>query len=339
MAECLENIVSIKGSCSPETPNSGYYLDTIGVNLKEVGRMVGEEYANAEALIQDIKKLASHQVAGKIGAYFKGQFLHKSILSGERIGYEQTVKEAVAADATKWGGVMAEFRNLDSFLQVHISEISIYSDTTGNTSLRVYDVNQGKLLDTITMATTAGEISRTYVNKTYSSDRRDLNLAFVYLKSNGSYKTLLTGNGHCAQCTDTNGRRTLNNYVLGRAVSLDNGDTFVFENFDSAEDTAGISLVYSINCNHYNWLCSVQNVLGLPMLYRTAAELMHYGLQQVDRFNTTTGMNPDVLKTKADRFEALFEESMNDLLPSMILPSDSRCFLCNDNGRFATILP
>lgn len=339
MAECLENIISIKGSCSPETSGSGYYLDDADVTLKEVGKYVGEEYANAEALVQAKKKLAAHQVAAKIGSYFKGQFLHKTILSGERVGYEQTSQSLITADATKWGGTEIEFRNLDSFLQVHISEISLYTDFTGNVSLRVYDVVQGKLLDTITLATTAGQISRTYVNKNYSSDRRDLILGFVYLRSGiGSYETLLTGT-HCGQCTDTNGRRTLNNFAIGRAISLADGDAFIYDNFDSASDTAGLSLVYSISCNHYNWLCSIQNMLGLPLLYRTAAEIMHYGLQQVDRNNTRATLNPDVLKMKADRYEALFEESMADLLPSMILPSDSRCFLCNDYGKFRTILP
>jgi hypothetical protein len=339
MAECLENIVSIRGSCSPETSGSGFYLDDFDISLEEIGKYVGSEFANAEALVQAKKRVAAHQVAAKIGAYFKGQFLHKSILSGERIGFEQTDQELIAADATKWGGTSVEFKNLDSFLQVNISEISLYSNYTGNVSLRVYDIVQGKLLDTITLATVAGEISRTYVNKTYSSDRRNLILALVYLRNGiGSYKTLLTGS-HCGQCTDTNGNKTLNNFAIGRAVSLDDGDSFIYDNFDSADDTAGLSFVYSISCNHYNWLCSIQKVLGLPMLYKTAAELMHYGLQQVNRFNTNAGLNPDVLKMKADRYEALFEESMTDLLPSMILPSDTRCFLCNDYGRFYTILP
>ena len=339
MAECLENIISIRGSCSPETPGSGFYLDDMDVTLQEVGKYVGQEYANAEALVQAKKRLAAHQVAAKIGSYFKGQFLHKTILNGERVGFEQVDKDLIAADATKWGGTEIEFRNLNSFLQVHLSEISLYTDFTGNVSVLVYDTVQGKLLDTIVVATTAGQISRSYVNKNYSSDRRDLILGFVYLRSGiGSYNTLLTGT-HCGQCTDRNGQRTLNNFAIGRAVSLDNGDAFLYSNFESASDTAGLSLVYSISCNHYNWLCSVQNVLGLPMLYKTAAELMHYGLQQVERNNTRATLNPDTLKMKADRYEALFEEAMNDLLPSMILPSDSQCFLCNDYGKFHTILP
>ena len=59
MAECLENIVSIRGSCSPEASGSGFYLDDFDISLEEIGKYVGSEFANAEALVQAKKKSCS----------------------------------------------------------------------------------------------------------------------------------------------------------------------------------------------------------------------------------------------------------------------------------------
>ena len=86
----------------------------------------------------------------------------------------------MSSPVPKMSVIEVELCNLNSFVDFYLSELSVHVTSTGNVDVLVYDLFQNKLLDTITVAAIANEVVTVFPNKTYSSDRKNLNLIFVY---------------------------------------------------------------------------------------------------------------------------------------------------------------
>lgn len=337
MATCLENVVSIRGACTETASNSGLYLDDVDVTLREIENYVTGDYTNAEKLALDKIKFASKKVAAEINTYMQPRYTSNSIIDGQRIGYNLYNKETVAASA-KMRGIEIELCKNDSYLQVHISTLDLFVNFSGAVNVFVYDMVQGLLLDTIAVTAVAGQVVTTNVNKTYSARRKGMDLAIIYdVTAIDQYKTEVSVGG-CSSC-GTGNIRSINSYISTRGISVGVGDAKINSNLTGDGYTGGLSIVYSVNCDRESWLCSIQNVIAMPILYAAAVDLMRFAIDYSDQFNTTTRIDFERLKNRHDYYLTKYKETINNILPSMKLPNDSLCFECVDRVRSRVTLP
>lgn len=337
MATCLENIVSIKNTCDAVASNSGLYLDDIDVTLREIEKYVTADYPNAAQLALDKIKFASKVVAAEINTYFQGQYRANSVIDSQRIGFHYNNKETVAASAV-YKGMEIEICQSNSFLQLHLSTLELFVNYSGAVSVLVYDLIQGKLLDTIAVTAVAGEVVTVNINKTYNSNRKQMDIAIMYDATLvAQYKTDATSGG-CSSC-GKGSLRSINGYVRARGISAALADPKINSSMVGESFTGGLSVVYSINCDKESWLCAIQNVIAQPVLYRAATDLMRFALDYSDQFNTRTRIDDDKLKRRHDYYLAKYEETMRNVLTKIKLPSDSLCFECNDRIKSVVAIP
>lgn len=331
---CHENIIGLDG-CEPAAPSSGLKLNQLGINLTLLDSIVQDDYINGHSLFEAQRDLAWAEIKATIYTKFSRSLKEKSILDGARIGiYQENLQSQAAAAINR--GVQLKLNQSSSYATLHISKIQFFGNYTGNVVVKVYDVIQGRQIDTLTIASIAGELSETVVNKTYESDRHPLNLAFLYnATAIPSYQSTVK-NGGCAGCS-AGKFVSCSPFIEARAVEAALG-TIIQNNISGKSYTGGLSLIYSINCNYEAWLCSIANVIGLPLLYKTAAQIRQYQINAA-RFNDTTTIDIEKAEAAYKQNEAFYVDSIEQLLRNINLPSDRFCFSCRQQTKTGTMLP
>lgn len=220
-----------------------------------------------------------------------------------------------------------------------VSSLSLQVNFNGVVPVFVYDLFQNKLLDTINITAVSGEVVTVYPNKTYRSVRKELDLIFVYdATAFSSVKTTVTEGG-CKSCGDGGSMVYLNQYLSTRSISILAADAKIEDNLTASGDTGGLSLVYSIQCNYEEWLCAISNSVALPILFKTAYEIMDYAINNSFRLNTATTINIDTMKLRRDEYTTRYKEAMDTLLQNIKLPNDEKCFECRQKSKHVVILP
>lgn len=335
---CFTDYITVSGSCEDETSTSGYSLKDIGITLSELNQLVTKDYKNGKVLGEEKIDFSIKQVENNVFNHFAQKFRSNSILDGQRIGYHQPNMQLVSGIAATSKGLEIEMCNNDSFVDIYISEISLFLNHTGDVAVKVYDLKQNKLLDTITISAVAGQIVTSYVNKTYSSERYDLDLAIIY-DSTGidSYKTELK-NGGCASCGG--GAPTwVSPYFKARGIKVTTASDKINSNLTGMAETGGLAIQYNVNCNYRSWLCSIRNMLALPILYKAGESIMEFALHNSDRLNSKTILDLEKIDSRWNLYASKYQNSIESILKNMKLPSDSRCFDCREKSKTVVMLP
>lgn len=338
MLECFDDIIGLRGSCESPTSVSGLWLDDAGIDLAELDSIINKSQIDSIDFFEKKRDFAINQIIALIHTHFSDKYKTNSVIRSGRIGFGKENQEAVSAAGTL-KGIEIELCNQTSFVDVFISSISLQVNTNGNVNVLVYDLFQNKLLDTITITAVSGQIVTVYPNKTYKSLRKELDIIFVYDATNfSSVKTTITQGG-CRSCGSGGSMVNLNQYLSTRSISILAADAKIESNLTASGDTGGISLEYSIQCNYDEWLCTINKALAMPILFKTAYEIMDFTINNSMRLNTATTINIDTVKTRRDEYDKRYQTSIEALLQNIKLPQDEKCFECRQKSKNVVILP
>ena len=338
-AGCFDNLIAIRDMCDNPESHSGLFIEDAGVSIHELNELVTREYRNGVDLFNKKLAFSISSVSSKVHTYLSPKYLANSVLENSRVGIFQDNLKMISGELDKLRGIHFELVDSTSYLEMFVSEISVQTNYSGKIDISVIDLTQGKLIDTIPIDSVADEISAVFVNKTYRSNRRKLNLLFAYDTSSiNSNTTYLNRNANCAGCSPRN--RILNQYMRITPCQIDKSGPFINENLTGRTDTAGLSIVYSLNCNHRDWLCSVSNVIAIPVLWKTAAEIMQHGmLNSPNEQMTSRTINMDLLEKRFAVYDQNFRESFSEMMSNIVLPSDEKCFVCKGKIKHAIMIP
>lgn len=335
---CLENIIALDGTCEDNVSTSGLYSSSLGITPEFLSQIITKQYSGVTELYNAKKKLAIDIVANNIHSYYGNKYKVTSVVDNFKTGKFQENKVLMPAFAG-YKGIYFELCSDTSYLDFYLSTLELFVNYSGTIPIKVIDLTQGKVLETINVTTVAGEIKTVYPSSTYVSRKRKLSL-FIGYDATGiqSYKTLLKTSS-CSSCGPM--YRMKNTYETIQSSTILLTDPLIQDSVKSISDTGGLSLTHSLNCNHRDWLCSISNQIAYPVLYKTASLLFQVGLTESpnDRNNTTIGSNFELLQKRYDMTESDFEKSMNTLFATMNPPNDERCFSCKPESRHAIILP
>lgn len=335
---CLTNVIGIGGGCDAETPTSGLTLNQIGITQEELDSYIGPEDNNGIELARRKIDFTAELLANEVVGHFADKYTATTLIDSQRIGHpEENLQHVTGQDLQ---GIELEICNNHSFIDLFIETISVQLDSAADVDVEVWDLYQKKLLDTVTITPVPDEIVTVQFNKTYSSERSTMNLAVLY-DADGidSVKTNITGSG-CVSCGQ-GATATLNGFTKARSVSIDPASDKINQNLTGVSFTAGLSMQYSINCNHTNWLCSFKNLLATPLLYKAAAEIMEYAMfiAPNTRINTSVTINKELITERHAFYMGKYEEKLNNVIKRINLPEDRKCYNCKPKSKHAVIMP
>ena len=154
MLSCLTDQIGIRGVCDPKTGKK-YYLDNLtGISIYNSDKSIDQKYMNGFNLMLEKIQLASEILAEDFLAMMQNRattFEPQSQFFTGFINTQLTLNEPLP-------GYYAGKRIWvweSPYKSVHIQSVSTYNDFTGDIDIKLWDLLQNKLLDTITVASVA----------------------------------------------------------------------------------------------------------------------------------------------------------------------------------------
>lgn len=319
--DCFSNLIGARGISSSSF--SGLYLDQVGITNDVMGNL-NPHYDSNEEFFNDMLDFASRDVSRKVITMLGKKLVSTPIKESVRIGRPKKNLELVAQDAGYKKGIQVIIEANDSHLKINLTKLYLSLQSSGNIDVEVYDVDENKLLDTITVTSVANQTTSLSVDKSYTSSRKRLHLAFLY-NNVASIKTT-TGCEGCGSLFSTKDRFTRTGAVKTNSASI------IEDNLSSVSDTGGLGIEYNLECDFEAWVCSMRNYFSNAVLYKTAAEIIRKGLFSTRMSSWTTSKRDD-LKETLEELESKYEQELESMLDAIPLPTNSDCFHCRKGQR------
>lgn len=336
---CFDNLIALRGGCTETTlQTGGMYLNDIGINRKFIDQIITEDYKDADDFVARKIDLAIKTMTNDVLLKFSPKFNPKSIIKGQRIGFytEQVQTSAPIAGTSK--GIQAKIYNETTFINFYLSSLSLFVHFTGTVNVQVWDLMSNKLLDTIPVSALTGQIVTVTVNKVYESNSREMNLAIIYDASTiTGYQTPLI-QGFCGTCYRNQGWRG-NKYLWANAVSIPLASAKVQNNLNFGSDTGGLSINYSLQCNHLAWLCTNANFMALALLYKTGYLIAEHTLNYTDQMNSRTLIDVEKTEKRKEDYDFEYNRQVDGILKNLRIPTGGVCFVCDRVAMVRTVLP
>jgi hypothetical protein len=333
---CLDNLLGIKSECTDTTPTVSLYIDSL-VTSSEMEKFYDAPHETVKAMFDDKLNDAINVVKNDVYSQFTGNYITHSVIDSKRVGIYDERNAASDAIAATYKGLEIKMDQSKSSLKLVISSIKFYGNHTGNIDVKIFNTLTGETLATETIAAVAGEVVEAFTNYEYSGNLEPMFIGVMY-DSTGvdAYKSTVGLTG-CTSCSDT-AYNQVNSYLGVRAVNNSTGSSVVQSNLTGTADTGGLSIVYSVECDHKGWMCNQKNVLAMPVLYKTAELLMEYALFNSSRFNDHS-TNRDKYVERQMMYKDKYDETMKGVLNNMVLPVNDICLKCERTNRLVTSFP
>lgn len=325
---CLDSLIGIRGYCEDTTGDSGLFIQDLPmITFKNADAAVSTEQSGFKFLQDKIKMSGNYLMQDAVNL-MAPYFRQSSVLENNVVGFYPENMKLVSGNNSFYQGI--EVRIIEyPYIEFFLSQISLFIDKTGSVDIKIFDLKQNKLLDTIPISATAGEIVTIDVNKVYKTNKQVLDI-FIGYDSTGinSYQTNLYGINSVSGCRGCGaGRSYGNQFIMFYPRKISTAKSILNMNMESINSTSGLSVTYSLNCNIEPFLCSIKNRMAMPALHRAGMEILRE-LQVSDRLSTVVVFQKKEIADTMLYFENEYKKGMNNVFANLQLPSDV-CFKCN----------
>ena len=333
---CLTDLIGIRSECTDTTPTVGLYIDDL-VTVAEMEKFIDSPFETVKSLFDNRLEMATNEVRMDVYNAFTNQYITRSIIDSKRIGQYNDRNAASSAILNTYKGIEVQIDNSKSAIKLVLAGLTFYGNHNGAIDVKVFNTLTGQHLDTIAVSAVAGEHVTVNISKEYAGNLQPLYLGFIYdANSVSAYKGTvgLTGCTSCAASAYV----SVNSWLQTRAMNIERGLDVVQSNITGTADTGGLSIVYSVECDHLSWMCNQKSILARPIMYKTAELLMEYSLFQSSRFNDNA-TNFEKYQQRQLMYKEKYDEMMKNVVSNMIMPSDDICMACQKSARMMTSLP
>lgn len=334
---CFDNLIGIKSQCGTVTdPSSGLWIDQLhGISVQNADATISQDYETGIQLIEDKIALAQKMVSNEVYQKIQGKISAVPFIENDSVGHYDDNLPVLAADAGYYRGIQYKIEG-SQYTEAFISSVRFQPQVAGTYDVKVIDLISGLVLDTKQIVTTSNnEIGEAYLNKSYLLNKGRLNL-FIGVESTATYKTGLhsTYKG-CSNCGGW--PKYTNKYATIRGAKLPTSGSFIDSNLSSLNNTAGLSITYTLGCSMDAFLCSISNRMAFPILYKTG-ELILAEMMYSKRLNSVISLYGKEHAELRAEYDNEYNKSLYALLENMKLPNDI-CFRCNPRIKHVIQIP
>lgn len=309
-------------------PDSGLYIqDLPHINLKTADAIVTDQESGTELLQKKIN-VAGAYLVNDLKTRLSPVFIQRSVIQNQVAGFYQENKQSDPAIANTLKGIQLRMIQYP-YIDIFISSVSLFLNHSGVVPVLVYDLIQGKLLDTINVTAVAGETVQLNIYKKYKTNGQELNL-FIGYDSTGidAYRSYIYAQGYngCRSCPGPTSYS--NKYIWGWSKSLPAASQPLQNNLTSLNTTGGLSITYTLSCSEESFICQMKDKFAFALWHRAGMEVLREALIS-NRMNTIIMLQKDEMQTLADFFESEYLKAMDSVLRNLKFPRDI-CFTCNN---------
>jgi len=333
---CLEALVGLRDVCE-SIDAAGAYLDQLGISSRELRDYLTADHADIDSLFRSCRTTAAMTVAAGLQRHLRPNYRTRSLLENGRLGYHAPNLQYDPVLPGRLGGWHLSLDFPDSYLELLIPSLTVQLDTTGPVAVNLYDLQQGTLLETITVDAVADELVTVYPHWRIAAPKRPLSLLVARdISTVAGVKTTTSSRVNCGTCAAQSAKPWTG--LTGRPAYT--AGTFLDGALTYMNSAAGLSLVTSVVCDREGWLCGFSRSLTLPLLYATAREIYDRALRSTyaERLNARTA-DPERLRELRGEYASLADASLQQVVGALAPPDDDNCFFCQRNLRTVVALP
>lgn len=323
---CWNNLIGIDKQCTPETPESGLFLQDLPlIDLKLAQAAMGSEDKSALDLLEKKKTYAIDKLISRIRARLAPNMKITSNIESDVIGFYEPNLTQVLKEAAFYDGIRVTL-DTHPYLEFHLHEISLWLEDAVATNIKIFDLITGlQVGNDIAVTTVANKPTAVEVNLKFITEKQRLDLIIV--KDRGvsdTFETSLHRNfrNKCRSCPDKWGGRT----TSFESIKISQADTLIENNLVNINGTGGLSIKYSMNCSLESYICSLGLQLAWGLLHSWGAEVLRE-LQHNKRLNSVVTVQAASIKTLRKEFEETAEEFEETFFEQFVPPNDF-CFNC-----------
>lgn len=331
--DCLNNLVGIWDGCSTKEDKL-HINDLPGFDLSWIDYISKEQNISGYDLLVQIRNKSGIFLKQEITGYLNPRTELGSVLTNEIAGIIQDNKEIKALEAGKYKGLQLTLNNFP-YLSIYVDRISLFAVTAQTLNIKVYDLIQGIAIDTLPITTVAGQVTTISVGKEYKNKGQYLNLAFVIDSSITDVYYVSASGRDCHSCYPRLDK--IGAFCNGRGIYFNQADTPLQNTISGLGHTNGLSVHYSVQCDHEYWICNMAGRLALAMYYRFGMEVMEEILAS-DNLNSLTTINREKVEAIKSKCIAGYGEQMQIVFGNLQLPNNL-CYSCKPLIKNNTRIP
>ncbi len=334
---CLDNLIGISNTCNGTPSGSGLYLNDLPfISIANAGSVIDSEYNSAIGFLEQKLNFAQKKTITELRTYLLPYMRHASVIENDVIGIYKEERKATASEPAKYKGVNIKIDRYP-YLSFNIGELMFFGDTTVNTKVYIINHTTGKQIKEVDIALVANEISYADINLEIPVKKQRLNIG-IYVDSSvtGFYSADLKRGTGCNQC-DRTGRYT-NQYMTVQGAEVTGTDNIPLPGVTmTGNETHGLSIGYSLGCSSTEFICSISNLMAMPILYK-AGEVIMVEMQVSNRFNSVIKLGSVDIEFLLQLYSGEYQKMYKDVTQNLRVPQDI-CFSCNNRVKYQTNIP
>ena len=260
---CLTDYIGLRGTCATATPVSGLYVnDLAGISLKALANLSNEEQQSYQGVWDEIQRRALAELESdtlvKMQKYFKPNVL----IENNQTGYFLSPPETETASAFKKGVAIDIIGSKN--MVIFINQVELYTVSAITDSIKIYDYNNGSLLDTIAFTSVANTSNVIVINKSYdlTGQKKKLFISYNGALTN-SIKT--TYNPYWEDSA---------NFSIVRGASVASASSVIESNLTFDSNSGGLIVNFNVACSIQRFICMNRESYKTPLLYKLGEHVM-----------------------------------------------------------------
>lgn len=328
---CLDGLIGDDFGCATRTGR--LYLNDIGITEDFIAAILNKSDQSTSSFMEDRRRHATAAIPASLVGHYADRIIQKTFIDRDRIGRYPEDEVLVTGDATYAQGILIEVCTPASNTRLLVTTIEFYGETTGPVVATFHDLRDGTVLATETLTAVAGQVATLDVDLAFQCFREKKRI-LVTTDQDVYYRANITGTG-CKACANGGVDRGV---MKARPQRILNSDKKIGANLLPAQDTGGLSIIATVQCDPYAWICEAKAAVALPLLYFMGWDIFTLALNNYQRWGIQN-MRKDDIASRAEQLGALYNEAMDNLYNTMPIPYDGVCFACNRRTSSGVLIP
>ncbi len=332
--DCLTNYIGIK-SCGLPDPKSGLWINDLpGMSNELLDNIANSEAVNFLGVFNKIQKRSILRFKTDVINIMAEKVTMKETVYQTRRLVKSTVNEIVIPKKAEWRGIYIMLPE-SKYSEFRHNETYMYSLQAGKSTLKVWDLNDGKELHSqevdIVVGYNSFDVSKIF-NLTYRVQEFFIGVDctdFDTIQTLPDYYYWYNTDYSCAYDCNTGGYSR--GYFQMYAGILPVGSEVIFKNIYKTGLGYGVAIGAEIGCSIDQFICDNKRSLQTALLYLYGAETLMEKIGS-PRMNFFTASNLEATDELRSDFENRYIGNLKRSLKSIPFEGDNICFDCEEQS-------
>lgn len=326
LSDCYNNYIGLRGFCSETTPESGLFVNDLpAISLKLLANITNEDQRDYTGIWDEIYTRTLNELESDVLIRAQKYFKTTLVADNANTGYYSD-PYVVRTSTNEFKGTTIEADSrISRYLSIYVNSVQLYLPAPVSDNIYIYNLMNGKLLDTIPFVGVFG-INVIEINKKYITYGQDTKILVCY-NSNDVGDSIET-----VPVDDSS-------LVFTRGARISTASSIIQNNLTLDGDSYGLIANYNIRCDISEFICSSKDVFKFALWWKLGASIMFERMTSNRMNKYTLNKTPLEIKELWEHYEDKYDEIMKSVMDNLEANNDNVCFSCRKSSNYNYLMP